>query len=223
MLPCGFLQPSKSEEEPKQSVVRRPRTRATSNNEGIQESESASECTDSEDEQTLCYVPAKTLGSETQIITGHLPCVQGDSIYLPVLHPTGENLPAQEPVESNPDEPAKEYLPEWKPVEGNLDESIGMEMCEDEPESHCTVPDVSVELRPEPEQFLESLNESPTRMSEMAPINSESQIEAENVITSEMRRVKNALDKDTEAEDSAAPRRSQRERHPPLKSLNIPS
>ncbi len=95
-------------------------------------------------------------------------------------------------MESNPDEPAKEYLPEWKPVEGNLDESIGMEMCEDEPESHCTAPDVSVELRPEPEQSLESLNESPTQMAEMAPSNSESQIK-ENIITNETSHIENTL------------------------------
>ncbi len=210
LLPCGFLQPTKSEEQPKQRVVRRPRTRATSNNEGIQES--VSECSESEDEQILCYVPARTLGSETQMITSHLPCVREDAIDLPVLDPTGENLPAQEPVESNPDEPAKE--PEWKPVEENLDESVAMEMCEDEPESHCTAPDVSVELRPEPEQPLESLNESPTRMAEMAPINSESQIEEENI--SEMSHIENTLteDRGTEAED---PRRSQRERRPPKK------
>ncbi len=97
-------------------------------------------------------------------------------------------------------------------MEGNLDESIGMEIFEDEPESHCTAPDVSVELRPEPEQSLESLNESPTRMAETAPINSKSQFEEENVITSEMSRIENTLD-----EDRLSQRRSQRERRPPKK------
>lgn len=58
-----------------------------------------------------------------------------------------------------------------------------METCEDEPESHCTAPDVSVKLRPEPEQSPESLNEFPTQMAETTPINSESQIEEKNTQT----------------------------------------
>ncbi len=62
-------------------------------------------------------------------------------------------------------------------------------------------------------------------MAETAPINSKSQIEEGNVITSKMSHIENTLNEDrgTKAEDSAAPRCSQRERDDPLKSLNIPS
>lgn len=121
------------------------------------------------------------MGSETQIITGHLP--REGEVDLPVLDPDGENLPTQEPVESNPEEPVKECLPEWKPVEENLDGS----------ESDCTAPDVFVKQRSEPKPSHEPLNEFPTQMAETAPINSESQIEDENIITNEMSRTENTL------------------------------
>lgn len=215
LLPCGFLQPRESESPPKQRVVRRPRTRASPNDEGLQESESVSECSESADEQIFCCVPGRTLGSETQIITGHLP--REGEVDSFVLDPAEENWLVQETVESNPEEPAKECLPEWKPVEENLDESVGMETGEDEPESQCTAPDVFVTQRPEPKSSHEPLSEFPTRIAETAPINSESRIEDDNIVTNEMSHTENTLSEDrgTEIEDSVAPRRSQRERRPP--------
>ncbi|XP_073687078.1 uncharacterized protein [Garra rufa] len=209
LLPCGFLQPRKSESQSEQEVVRRPRTRTSPNDEEIQETESISECSESADEQILCYVPERILGSETQIITGHSPCVREDATDLPVFDPTGENLPAQEPVESNLEEP----------VEGKLDESLGMEICEDEQESHCTPPDISVKLRSEPEQLSELLNESPTQTAEMVPINSELQTEDRTAITDEVSHTGNILNEDggTSTEDNIGPRRSERERRPPKK------
>ncbi|XP_051953222.1 retrovirus-related Pol polyprotein from transposon opus [Xyrauchen texanus] len=199
LLPCGFLQPSNSEERPKQKV-RRPRTRACPD-EGIKESESASECSESEDERIPCYVPGRTLGSETQIITGieHLPCVRGVAFDLPVPDPTRRNLP------------------EWKPVEEKLDEFVGG-ICADEIES-----DVSVEQRPEPEQSPGSLDDYPTQLVETVPSSSELGSVRRNLISNEKSCVDNkAEERSAEPEDTFTLRRSQRERRP-LKSLNIPS
>lgn len=141
LLSCGFLQPSKSEEQPKERVFKRPRTRAASNNEGIQESESVSECTFLKMSKfSLIYLQGLwALKLKLSLVT----CLVFEKTRLTYLSLIllERSYMAQEPVESNPDEPAKEYLPEWKPVEGNLDE----------PESHCTAPDVfCLSLRPQP-------------------------------------------------------------------------
>lgn len=222
LLPCGFLQPSKSESPHKQRVVRKPRTRASPNDE-VQESESVSKCSESEDEQIPCYTPGRTLDSGTQIITHHLP--RESEVDPSVLDPAGENGLAQETVKSNAEEPAEEHLPEWTPVEENLDESVGMETGEDEPESQCTALDVFAEQRPEPKSSHESLSKLPTQTTEITPVNSEPRMEVGNMVTDEMSRTENNLDEDrsTENEDGVAPRRSQRERDGPLKCLSIPS
>lgn len=212
LLPCGFLRPSNPEEQPKQKV-RKPRTRASHDNEGKQESEFASEYSQSEDEQTPCYVPGRILGSETQIITGleHLPYIQPPLSALP-------NLPVQEPVERNPEEPLLEYLPVREPVEKNVNEPVRVETCVDEVESNCTHPEITVEQISEPEQSSMSLNEYPTQI-QTAPINSESESEERNLTSNETGHTRDTENKirRTEPENNVGPRRSERERRPPKK------
>lgn len=52
-----------------------------------------------------------------------------------------------------------------------------MEMSENESDTHCTSPDVSVKQRPEPPESPVSLNESLTQAAETAPTDPESPLE----------------------------------------------
>ncbi|CAM4722294.1 unnamed protein product [Leuciscus chuanchicus] len=117
LLPCGFLQSDRDEQQSKQRV-RRPRTRALANKDDSQESECEYE---SETDQFFSPVLGDMLDFETRVLVSpeQLPCSnpQKVPIDLPAVEPARESIPTCELLEENSEEPVRESLPESGEVE----------------------------------------------------------------------------------------------------------
>ncbi|KAL1274976.1 hypothetical protein QQF64_027790 [Cirrhinus molitorella] len=218
LLPCGFLQSNKPEEQPKE-VVRKPLTRASRNNEEIHESDLVSECSDSEEEYIISNVPEGTFNFETQIIVSpkYLPCAGGPGVSLPVLDPAGKNVPVLESMESNPEESAEGYLTGMEPVEKDRNELAGAEGSADEPELSHVVPYILTEQNPESEQSSDLLNGSPAQTVENVPVSAELDAKDENLVPHDLSHIGISQDEKVAGiePDDTTLRRSQRNRRPP--------
>ncbi|KAL1258984.1 hypothetical protein QQF64_009561 [Cirrhinus molitorella] len=153
------------EQQPKQRVVHRPRTRAHSCDDEARESEC--EYSESEEDQFLCPVLGDTLDFETRVLVSpeYLPCLKTQNIPIgsPVVEPVGESIPNESIptcgfTEENPEQPVKEKSPDCRLVEKSPPESVDVEMPSNELESG----DTNLEF----DLCSKSLEQSPTQEAE---------------------------------------------------------
>ncbi|XP_067307362.1 uncharacterized protein [Pseudorasbora parva] len=214
LLPCGFLQSDQHGHQPKQRVCR-PRTRACTNNE-LQEPESLCEGSGSEDDQFLSPLFRDRPNFETRVLVNPepLPCPRPQSVKIGL--PVVESLPTCRFSRDSLEEPVKEILPDCRHVEESLPESGGVGTSSDELElGHV---DKGLDL------CSESVGELPAQETEIEPYCEGENRNRESPVLSE---TMNAVDdqseqvNDTEFEQGAFPRRSQRDRQP-AKRLEYP-
>ncbi|KAG1925816.1 interleukin-1 receptor accessory protein-like 1-A [Pimephales promelas] len=194
LLPCGFLQPSQHEIQPKQRG-HRPRTRACSNDNDSQVPESECEY-ESDTDRFISPTFRDTLDFETRVLMR--------PEYLPCLNPC--NVPADLPV----DEPVRENLPESG--EGEVP-SVKIEPV------HV---DSEIPMREDPD--IDSCSVFPFQGAETEISCEDENRNEENLVLTEARDVEgspNERENNTEFEEGTIPRRSQRERKP-AKRLEYP-
>ncbi|RXN31336.1 Retrovirus-related Pol polyprotein from transposon 412 [Labeo rohita] len=216
LFPCGFLQANRHEQQPKQRIIRRPRTRACSCNDEVQESGSGCEYSGSEDDQFLCPVLGDTLDFETRVLVNpdHLSCPETQNILIdsPVIEPVRETIPTESVptcglTEGNPEQPVKERSPDCRLVEGSVPEAVDVEIPSAELESGDTNP--GFVLSPE------SLGGSPAQEAEMnVDCEVENRSKEDLALNETMYADQSEQMNDTEFEEGIIPRRSQRERRP---------
>ncbi|RXN13805.1 Retrovirus-related Pol polyprotein from transposon 412 [Labeo rohita] len=207
---------NRHEQQPKQRIIRRPRTRACSCNDEVQESGSGCEYSGSEDDQFLCPVLGDTLDFETRVLVNpdHLSCPETQNILIdsPVIEPVRETIPTESVptcglTEGNPEQPVKERSPDCRLVEGSVPEAVDVEIPSTELESGETNP--GFVLSPE------SLGGSPAQEAEMnVDCEVENRSKEDLALNETMHADQSEQMNDTEFEEGIIPRRSQRERRP---------